>query len=55
MGCVIYELTALQPPFLAKDMMALYSRVTKGVYPKIPKQYSKDLSNMISYLLSVDP
>ncbi len=55
MGCVIYELATLQPPFLAKDMKTLYNRVIKGVYPKLPKHYSSDLSNMIDHLLSVDP
>ncbi len=30
MGCVIYELTTLKPPFLAKNMKELYTRVTKG-------------------------
>ena len=55
LGCVIYELATLQPPFLAKDMKTLYNRVIKGVYPKLPKHYSNDLSNMIDHLLSVDP
>lgn len=43
LGCVIYELTALSPPFLAKDMKSLYNRVIKGTYPSIPKHYSADL------------
>jgi NIMA (never in mitosis gene a)-related kinase len=36
LGCVFYELTALSPPFTAKDMQGLYKCVLKGVYPKIP-------------------
>jgi hypothetical protein len=36
-------------------MKQLYSRVTKGSYPRIPKHYSADLSNIISFMLSVDP
>jgi len=51
MGAVLYEMTALSPPFTAKDMKGLYTKVTKGVYPKIPPQYSNDLSGMISSLL----
>jgi NIMA (never in mitosis gene a)-related kinase len=39
----------------AKDMKGLFTKVTKGVYPKIPAQYSSDLSGMISSLLQVDP
>ena len=44
-------MTALSPPFTAKDMKGLFNKVTKGVYPKIPTQYSCDLSGMISNLL----
>lgn len=36
-------------------MKTLYNRVIKGVYPKLPKHYSSDLSSMIDNLLSVDP
>jgi NIMA (never in mitosis gene a)-related kinase len=51
MGAVLYEMSALNPPFTAKDMKGLFTKVIKGVYPKIPPQYSSDLSNMISSLL----
>ena len=40
LGCVIYELTSLKPPFLAKNMQELYSKVTAGKYPAIPKHFS---------------
>lgn len=52
---MIYELTALKPPFLAKNMQELYSKVTRGKYPAIPTHYSKELATMIGYCLSVDP
>ena len=55
MGAVLYEMIALSPPFTAKDMKGLYNRVIKGVYPKIPAQYSNDLSAMVASLLKVDP
>lgn len=55
LGCVIYELAAQHPPFLAQDMNGLYLKVIKGVYPHIPRQYSSDLSQLISQLLIVDP
>ena len=32
LGCVIYELTTLKPPFQAEDMQGLYLKVNKGVY-----------------------
>lgn len=55
LGAVLYEMTALSPPFTAKDMKGLYNKVIKGVYPKIPHTYTSDLSSMISSLLQVDP
>lgn len=30
LGCVIYEVIALKPPFTAEDMAGLYKRVLKG-------------------------
>lgn len=55
LGCVIYELAALNPPFQAKDMNSLYQRVNKGIYPSLPKLYSKELNKLIGQLLTVDP
>ena len=44
LGCVLYEMTTLKPPFRANDMNGLYKRVLKGVYQKIPGTYSSDLA-----------
>jgi len=55
MGCVIYELACQKPPFQAKDMAGLYSKVIKGVYPKLPSHYSQDLHKLIECMLEVDP
>jgi NIMA (never in mitosis gene a)-related kinase len=33
LGCVIYEMVALRPPFKAEDMAGLYKRVVKGKAP----------------------
>lgn len=51
LGCVLYEMTTLKPPFRANDMNGLYKRVLKGVYPKIAATYSAELANMIKTLL----
>ncbi|CAD8110148.1 unnamed protein product [Paramecium sonneborni] len=55
LGCVLYEMTTLKPPFRAEDMNGLYKKVVKGFYPKIPTIYSQDLSNVIRALLQVQP
>jgi NIMA (never in mitosis gene a)-related kinase 1/4/5 len=55
LGCVIYEMAALVPPFTASDMQGLYKKIIRGVYPNISSQYSADLSNVIRTLLQVNP
>jgi NIMA (never in mitosis gene a)-related kinase len=41
LGCVIYEMVTLEPPFKAEDMEGLFKAVTLGVYPPISQKYSK--------------
>eukprot|EP00927_Polykrikos_kofoidii_P052887 TRINITY_DN4690_c0_g1_i1.p1 TRINITY_DN4690_c0_g1~~TRINITY_DN4690_c0_g1_i1.p1 ORF type:complete len:549 (+),score=100.70 TRINITY_DN4690_c0_g1_i1:160-1806(+) len=55
LGCVMYEVLALEPPFQAKDMEGLYRSVLRGKYPAIPDCYSKELSEVISVCLQVNP
>lgn len=55
LGCVIYEMTTLKPPFRAEDMDGLYKKVVKGSYSKIGEEYSKQLSNVIKSMLQVNP
>ena len=55
LGCILYEICALRPPFMARDMKGLYNKVLKGIYPTIPEQYSQDLRNVIEMCLQVDP
>ncbi|CDW81246.1 protein kinase domain containing protein [Stylonychia lemnae] len=55
LGCVMYELAALNPPFIAKDMQGLYQRVLKGAYPRVPSHFSVDLAAVIKLMLQVDP
>ena len=55
LGCVLYEMITLRPPFRASDMEGLYKKVTKGQYSKIPELFSNDLSQIIQFLLQVNP
>jgi len=55
LGCVLYELCALKPPFRANDMQGLFKKIQKGVYDKIPSHYSSDLSDLIGMCLKVSP
>jgi serine/threonine protein kinase len=40
LGCVLYEMAALIPPFEAKDLRSLKKNIISGVYKRIPKFYS---------------
>jgi NIMA (never in mitosis gene a)-related kinase len=55
LGCVLYEMCALVPPFRSDDMQGLYKKVTKGQYPRIPSHFSQDMATIIKYLLQVSP
>jgi serine/threonine protein kinase len=55
LGCVLYEMVALKPPFRAEDMEGLYRKVLRGQYPRIPAHFSNDLSEVIGVLLQVNP
>lgn len=55
LGCVLYEMCGLNPPFRAANMNALYTKVLKGIYEPIPSRYSTDLSMMVRACLQVAP
>ncbi|KAL4438072.1 hypothetical protein ABPG74_016851 [Tetrahymena malaccensis] len=55
LGCVIYELVSLNPPFKAQDMEGLFKKVQKGQYDPIPSWYSQDLTDFLSLCLQVNP
>ena len=55
LGCVMYELTALKPPFVAKNIKDLQKKVTKGEYSPIPDHFSKNLEELIGACLNVNP
>ncbi|TNJ30173.1 Kinase, NEK [Giardia muris] len=54
LGCVIYELCALQPPFVASNMDSLKAKVKQGARPAIPAHYSSDLSIVIDSMLNAN-
>ncbi|CAG8742885.1 18270_t:CDS:2, partial [Acaulospora morrowiae] len=55
LGCLLYELCALQRPFQAISPTELVSKVRKGKIPPIPSQYSEELNRVIKAMLDVDP
>lgn len=55
LGCVIYEMAALKPPFTATDLQGLFRKVKAGVFERVPSIYSNDLAVVIGMLLKVSP
>ena len=55
LGCVIYELASLRPPFEASNQVALALKINSGKYSRIPLKYSDDLFAIIRSMLRLDP
>jgi NIMA (never in mitosis gene a)-related kinase len=55
LGCVLYEMAALKPPFRAEDMDGLFKKVVKGAFPRLPGEYSPELTSLVKALLQTSP
>ena len=54
LGCLVYQMAALRPPFFAENYAALYMKISKHKYEKLVN-YPKNLSNFIDKLLKKNP
>ena len=54
LGCVLYEMCSLEPPFKAKNLEILNKKVQLGQFSRIPAVYSSRLSSFINYCLTVE-
>ena len=54
LGCVIYEMCTLNPPFRAQTMEELFKKVIRGYYPDISSKYSKDLSEILKLMIQIE-
>ncbi|EAR89595.1 Serine/Threonine kinase domain protein (macronuclear) [Tetrahymena thermophila SB210] len=55
LGVILYEMCAQKPPFDGIGLSNLALKIVKGVYAPISSYYSKDMTQLISLLLNVDP
>jgi len=53
-GCILYELCQLRPPFRGTNLRELCRNVNRGYYLPISSYYSNELRQMISMMLVVD-
>ena len=54
LGCLIYELCALRPPFVGDSFAQLKKAVLAGRYPAVPKTYSYEISGLIGRMVRVN-
>eukprot|EP00968_Pinguiococcus_pyrenoidosus_P027696 scaffold7413_cov258-Pinguiococcus_pyrenoidosus.AAC.2 len=55
LGCTMYELIALRPPFAATTFQELQHNVQVGWYPKLPRCFSPELRGIVNSLLRMNP
>ena len=53
-GCIIYEMCTLRPPFRGTSLKELYRNIKNGYYIPISNNYSKDIRDIISMMLVID-
>ncbi|NXO09757.1 NEK2 kinase, partial [Oriolus oriolus] len=53
LGCLVYELCALSPPFTAYNQKELAEKIREGKFRRIPYRYSDELNNLLREMLNV--
>lgn len=55
LGCIIYEMASLHPPFQAENQLSLALKIKQGQFNRIPSRYSEELMRSIKWMLKVEP
>ncbi|NXP22077.1 NEK2 kinase, partial [Scytalopus superciliaris] len=53
LGCLLYELCALLPPFTAYNQKELAEKIREGKFRRIPYRYSDQLNELLKEMLNV--
>ncbi|GMI28226.1 hypothetical protein TeGR_g9659 [Tetraparma gracilis] len=53
-GCIIYELAALRPPFDAPNQLALAVKINEGKFKRLPAVFSDELERTCGWMLRRD-
>uniref|UniRef100_A0A672G0T0 Protein kinase domain-containing protein n=1 Tax=Salarias fasciatus TaxID=181472 RepID=A0A672G0T0_SALFA len=55
LGCILYQMAALRPPFYSSNMLSLASKIVEGVYEPVEEEtFSERVTDMIRWCLSPD-
>lgn len=54
LGCFLYEISALIPPFEASNHLSLANKIKLGKFERIPSRFSEELFRVITWMLNVD-
>ena len=55
LGCIVYELCKLKPPFRGTNLKEFKENIKNGIYEPIQNVYSNDLKKIISIMLRQNP
>ncbi|KAK5865043.1 hypothetical protein PBY51_016238 [Eleginops maclovinus] len=55
LGCLLYEICALRPPFAASNLLSLFYKITKGEFDPVPNIFSENISSLIQTMLCLNP
>ena len=55
LGVLLYEMCALEPPFVSNSIHGLALKIVRGVYSPLPTEYSRDLRTLLGFLLAIEP
>ena len=54
LGCMLYELCALRPPFTAPNQSELATKIRVGRFTRIPYRFTDELNTFIACMIRVD-
>ncbi|XP_055744123.1 NIMA-related kinase 12 [Salvelinus fontinalis] len=55
LGCLLYEICALRPPFAASNLLSLLCKIIRGEYSPVPQTYSDSITPLVQILLCPVP
>lgn len=55
LGCLLYEMAALNYPFIANNIVTLYYKIVKGDYKSLPLKYASEIHDLVGMMLGRTP